>query len=191
MIQKDYYKILGIDRSASAQDIKAAYHKLALKYHPDRNPHKIAEEHFKAINEAYETLKDPQKRDLYDNPHKQVAQERPKNRVFGFFLLLSLLVGIFLYASIPIIHAMINAAAIAWALFYQLFRKLLRIFVSLHSFRTAERILRIIAIIRMLFLINAFRYLPIKLPGEHNYPLIRLEKHLAREKAAISRPKTK
>src|SRR5690554_3613643 len=63
----DYYALLDIDRSASAGDIKAAYRRLALKYHPDRNPgDKAAEEKFKEINEAYAVLSDDEKRARYD-----------------------------------------------------------------------------------------------------------------------------
>ena len=63
----DYYKILGVERNATEQEIKKAYRKLALKYHPDRNPgKKDAEEKFKEINEAYQVLSDPQKRARYD-----------------------------------------------------------------------------------------------------------------------------
>lgn len=66
---EDYYKTLGIEKSASADDIKKAYRKLALKYHPDRNPtdKKGAEEKFKKISEAYAVLSDPEKRQQYDN----------------------------------------------------------------------------------------------------------------------------
>src|SRR3990170_6824703 len=67
MEYKDYYKILGVDRKASEDEIKRAYRKLALKYHPDRNPDdKNAEDKFKEINEAYQVLSDPQKRSRYD-----------------------------------------------------------------------------------------------------------------------------
>jgi len=67
MEYRDYYQDLGVERSASADDIKRAYRKLAMKYHPDRNPgDKAAEEHFKKINEAYQVLSDPQKRARYD-----------------------------------------------------------------------------------------------------------------------------
>jgi len=64
---KDYYQTLGISRNATEEDIKKAYRKLALKYHPDRNPgDKRSEEKFKEINEAYACLSDPQKRANYD-----------------------------------------------------------------------------------------------------------------------------
>ncbi|MCX7951121.1 MAG: molecular chaperone DnaJ [Clostridiales bacterium] len=64
---KDYYKILGIEKNATDDEIKSAFRKLALKYHPDRNPgNKEAEEKFKEINEAYQVLSDPQKKAQYD-----------------------------------------------------------------------------------------------------------------------------
>jgi molecular chaperone DnaJ len=65
--KRDYYDVLGISKSADAQEIKKAYRKLAMKYHPDRNPgDKEAEEKFKEINEAYEVLSDDTKRQTYD-----------------------------------------------------------------------------------------------------------------------------
>ena len=64
--QKDLYKILGVSKDASQDEIKRSYRKLAFKYHPDRNKDKSAEEKFKEINIAYEILSDPQKRRRYD-----------------------------------------------------------------------------------------------------------------------------
>jgi curved DNA-binding protein len=67
MDYKDYYKILGVDRKATEEDIRTAYRKLAMQYHPDRNPdNKQSEERFKEINEAYQVLSDPKKRAHYD-----------------------------------------------------------------------------------------------------------------------------
>jgi molecular chaperone DnaJ len=67
---KDYYSILGVDKNASSDDIKKAYRKKAMTYHPDKNPdNKDAELKFKEINEAYETLSDSSKRKNYDNPN--------------------------------------------------------------------------------------------------------------------------
>lgn len=67
MTKRDYYEILGVDRNVDEQGLKSAYRKLALKYHPDRNPgDKEAEEKFKEAAEAYSVLSDPQKRAAYD-----------------------------------------------------------------------------------------------------------------------------
>ena len=67
MDYKDYYKILGLERNASEDEVRKAYRKLAMQYHPDRNPNdKQAEERFKEINEAYQVLNDPKKRAHYD-----------------------------------------------------------------------------------------------------------------------------
>ena len=66
---KNYYDILGVNKNATADEIKSAYRKLALKYHPDRNPgDKAAEEKFKEIAEAYSVLSDESKRKKYDSP---------------------------------------------------------------------------------------------------------------------------
>src|SRR5512137_2926182 len=67
MEYKDYYKTLGVERKASADEIRSAYRKLAMKHHPDKNPgDKKSEEKFKEINEAYQVLSDEQKRARYD-----------------------------------------------------------------------------------------------------------------------------
>lgn len=67
MAKRDYYEVLGVAKNATEDDIKKAYRKLAMKYHPDRNPgSKAAEDSFKEGKEAYEMLSDPQKREAYD-----------------------------------------------------------------------------------------------------------------------------
>src|SRR5512144_2612528 len=65
--KKDYYGMLGVKKSASSEDIRKAFRKLARKYHPDVNPNnKTAEEKFKALSEANDVLSDPKKRKIYD-----------------------------------------------------------------------------------------------------------------------------
>src|SRR5246127_3412159 len=67
MAKRDYYEVLGVARGANEEDMKAAFRKLPMKYHPDRNPgDKDCEHHFKEVNEAYDVLKDAQKRAAYD-----------------------------------------------------------------------------------------------------------------------------
>src|SRR5579864_5720777 len=67
MAKQDFYDILGVSKSADADELKRAYRKLAMQHHPDRNPgDKSAEQKFKDLNEAYDVLKDDQKRAAYD-----------------------------------------------------------------------------------------------------------------------------
>ena len=78
--KRDYYEVLGVGKSADEKEIKKAYRKLAMQYHPDRNPdNKEAEEKFKEINEAYEVLSDETKRRNYD----QFGHEGVNGQGFG------------------------------------------------------------------------------------------------------------
>lgn len=82
MAKTDYYAILGVNKSATAEELKKAYRKLAVKYHPDKNPgDKTAEEKFKELGEAYEVLSDPQKRAAYDQYGHDAFD--PRKRGFG------------------------------------------------------------------------------------------------------------
>ena len=63
---KDFYKVLGLSKGATEDEVKKAYRKLALKYHPDKNKSANAEERFKEIAEAYDVLSDKKKREIYD-----------------------------------------------------------------------------------------------------------------------------
>ena len=65
--KRDYYEVLGLQKGASEEEIKKAFRKMAMKYHPDKNPgNKEAEEKFKEVNEAYSVLSDPDKKSKYD-----------------------------------------------------------------------------------------------------------------------------
>jgi molecular chaperone DnaJ len=83
MEKKDYYEILGIDHSASKEEIKKTYRKLALQYHPDKNKDKGAEEKFKEISEAYAVLYDDEKRKMYDqHGHAGIDQQYTSEDIF-------------------------------------------------------------------------------------------------------------
>ena len=82
----DYYELLGVSQSADAKEIKAAYRKLALRYHPDKNPgDKEAEETFKSLNEAYAVLSDPEKRTRYDRYGSADPQAAFSGDIFDIF----------------------------------------------------------------------------------------------------------
>ena len=85
MEYKDYYKVLGIERTASRDEVKKAYRKLAMQYHPDRNPNdKGAEDKFKELNEAYQVLGDEQKRAHYDQLGSAYSQWERRGAPGGF-----------------------------------------------------------------------------------------------------------
>src|ERR1700734_2202742 len=81
MSKRDYYEVLGVARQADGEEIKKAYRKLALKFHPDRNPNdKAAEEKFKELGEAYEVLGDAQSRAAYDQYGHAAFNSRARAR---------------------------------------------------------------------------------------------------------------
>ena len=91
--KRDYYEVLGVDKSATDQDLKRAYRKLAKKYHPDANPgNKEAEEKFKEASEAYAVLSDKEKRAQYD----QLGMRRLRAEPVGPAVLAALTLAIFL-----------------------------------------------------------------------------------------------
>jgi curved DNA-binding protein len=97
MATRDYYEILGVNKSASDEEIKRAYRKLAMKYHPDKNPNKKdAEERFKEINEAYAVLSDKEKRKQYETFGKEGFHQRfTQEDIFRGFDFDDILSGLF------------------------------------------------------------------------------------------------
>ena len=101
MANKDHYSVLGVSRQATPEELKKAFRKLAMKFHPDKNPgDKSAEDHFKEVNEAYDVLTDPKKKQMYDqfghagyqqggpasgNPFQQGFDPRQADDMFGDF----------------------------------------------------------------------------------------------------------
>src|SRR5947207_14855642 len=91
MAKRDYYDVLGVNRDAAEEDLKKAYRRLPMKWHPDRNPdNPRAEEHFKEAKEAYEMLSDTNKRDAYDqfghagiDPHSGAGAARGFGDIFS------------------------------------------------------------------------------------------------------------
>src|SRR5215469_4733418 len=84
MAKRDYYEILGVERTSSEAEIKSAFRKLAMKYHPDRNPgDKESEHRFKEINEAYDVIKDPDKRAAYDRYGHAAFEQGAAGAGFG------------------------------------------------------------------------------------------------------------
>ena len=96
--QRDYYEVLGVSRSAAADELKKAYKKLAAKYHPDRNKDPGAEEKFKEIAQAYAVLGDKEKRDKYDKYGTADESEIPvdaQDFFNHFFVFINIILFIF------------------------------------------------------------------------------------------------
>ena len=90
MAKRDFYEVLGLAKNASKEDIRKAYRKLAMKYHPDRNPDsKEAEDKFKEVKEAYEILYDDEKRSAYDRFGHAAFEQGAGNGAGGLEALVS------------------------------------------------------------------------------------------------------
>jgi len=85
MSKRDCYEVLGVSKTTSDKEIKKAYKKLAMKYHPDRNPdNPVAQEKFREVKDAYEILSDPEKREQYDDfGHSAFENGQPRGHMFG------------------------------------------------------------------------------------------------------------
>ena len=118
---KNYYEILGISKGASEEDIKKAYRKMALRFHPDKNKEADAEEKFKAIAEAYEVLGDKQKRDAFDLYGDKGVKGHLKRekKIHLICLRLSLMAVILsvVYLEITLIHLSITITIIKLIIF--------------------------------------------------------------------------
>lgn len=82
---KDYYKILNVAKTASSADIKRAYRKLSLKYHPDKNPSPDAAQKFAEIAQAYDVLSDAEKRQAYDRGGEDAVKQQEQRSVFTLY----------------------------------------------------------------------------------------------------------
>lgn len=84
---KDYYKILAVSKTATAAEIKKAYRKLSLKYHPDKNPSPDAAEKFAELSVAYDVLSDKEKREIYNRGGEEAVKQQEQRLVACFILL--------------------------------------------------------------------------------------------------------
>lgn len=97
---KDYYKILGIPKSSKDDEIKKAYRKMALRYHPDKNKTIGAEEKFKEVAEAYEVLSDKKKRDIYDKYGEEGLKGNKGMEKIVLFSIFKYVIAIFYFLHI-------------------------------------------------------------------------------------------
>ena len=105
MAKRDYYDVLGVNKSASPEELKSAYRKLAVKYHPDKNPgDSKAEEKFKEASEAYGILSDKEKKQNYDNFGHAAFENGVVDQAVGLVVLVELIFQIFLRTSLEILE---------------------------------------------------------------------------------------